>query len=97
MRGAGYLVLVSLIKHIPNFFRLFWRLFWDGRVGMLPRLLIVAALAYLVWPADLDLYLPFKLGYIDDMIVIYLALRAFVALCPKGVVAEHVARIEAGR
>lgn len=86
--------VIRLVRHLPNFLKLVWRLFIDRRVGILPRLVLVAAVAYFVVPLDFDWLVP--LGYMDDLIVAYLAARAFIALCPKWVVQEHVRRIDAG-
>jgi uncharacterized membrane protein YkvA (DUF1232 family) len=70
--------------------RLCARLLADGRVPVGPKLLVVAALLYLIAPFDLvpDLALPL-LGEIDDIVVLWLAARALVRLAPADVVAEH--------
>lgn len=70
--------------------RLCARLLGDGRVALGPKLLVVAALVYLIAPFDLipDLVLP-GLGQIDDIVVLWLAARALVRLAPADVVAEH--------
>jgi len=67
-----------------------WRLFWDGRVGVLPKLIPLAAVVYLLSPFDFmpELVLPF-VGLIDDVGVVLLAMNGFVALCPPGVVQAH--------
>jgi uncharacterized membrane protein YkvA (DUF1232 family) len=48
----------------------------DPRVGKLPRLAVLAALAYLISPVDLvpDFVVP-VVGYIDDAIVVWMSLR----------------------
>ena len=69
----------------------------DRRVPLWPKLLVVLVLAYVVVPVDLlpDVFL--GLGQIDDLIVLFLGLQAFVRLCPKEVVREHVLAIGAGQ
>lgn len=88
--------LVAVMRHLPNFLRLFWRLFKDPRVGLGPKLLIWGLLAYLLLPLDLLPDLVPGLGQIDDLIVTFVGLKIFVSLCPRQVVREHVHAI-AGR
>ncbi|MFQ5808865.1 MAG: YkvA family protein [Armatimonadota bacterium] len=98
--GAGPLLrmnplqLMRMARHLPNFIKLVWRLFTDKRVGILPRIVPVLAVVYFVFPLDFDWLIP--LGYVDDILIAYLASKAFIWLCPKWVVQEHVRRIDAG-
>jgi uncharacterized membrane protein YkvA (DUF1232 family) len=71
--------------------RLAWRLWNDGRVPGWVKLIPVAGLLYLLSPIDLipDLMLP-GLGEVDDVVLLLLALKAFVDLSPPGVVREHL-------
>ena len=56
-----------------------WRLFWDPRVPTALKILLpVAALVYWISPIDLIPGLPF-----DDIAVLILALRMFVAMAPS--------------
>ncbi len=56
-----------------------WHLFWDPRVPTALKILLpVAALVYWVSPIDLIPGLPF-----DDIAVLILALRMFVAMAPS--------------
>ena len=92
----NYTTLHYLI-HAPNFIRLFWRLFRDKRVSFLPRTVIALGLAYFAIPLDLVPEFPLVVvGYIDDIIVMVLALKAFIRLCPRNVVEEHVQLIDQG-
>lgn len=87
--------LVALIQHLPSFFRLFWRLFKDSRVGFGPKLIVLALVAYFVLPVDLlPDFIP-GLGHFDDLLLTFLGLKGFVSLCPKDVVREHVQEIAA--
>jgi uncharacterized membrane protein YkvA (DUF1232 family) len=81
---------VGLIKQA----RLIWRLWNDGRVPGWVKLIPVAGLLYLLSPIDLipDLMLP-GVGEIDDVVLLFLALKAFVDLSPPGVVREHLDRL----
>lgn len=89
--------LARFFYHLPNFLKLFWRLLLDRRVPLWPKLLLSLLLVYLLAPLDLVAdFLP-GLGQLDDLIVLFLGLHAFVRLCPKEVVREHVQAIAAGR
>lgn len=67
-----------------------WRLFWDGRVAILPKIIPVAAAVYVISPIDFIPELAFgPLGLIDDAGVIILALNLFIYVCPPDIVNEH--------
>lgn len=89
--------VVQLFYHLPNFLKLFWRLLKDSRVPVGPKLLLILLLAYVFAPIDLLPDFLACLGQIDDLVVIFLGLQAFVRLCPKEIVREHVQMIAAGR
>src|SRR5574341_795181 len=70
-----------------------WRLLWDNRVGLLPKLIPVFAVIYAISPLDL---LPAfimgplaPLGVVDDAALLLLALSLFVKACPPDVVHEY--------
>ncbi len=87
--------VTTLIRHLPNLIKLYWRLFLDHRVPLLPKVLLLAALVYVVVPFDFDM-IP-VVGQIDDLVVAALACRWFIRLCPPAVVQEHVACLDRGR
>lgn len=89
--------MAQLFYHLPSFLKLFWRLLKDRRVPLPPKLLVILALAYVFTPIDLLPDFLAGLGQIDDLVVIFLGLQAFVRLCPQEVVREHVQAIAAGR
>ena len=93
---SGPLRIGAFLLHLPNFLRLFWRLLKDPRVGLAPKLLLLAMVVYVLMPVDLlpDFLVPF--GQLDDLFVIFLGLRSFVRLCPQEAVREHVRAIAAG-
>lgn len=83
--------LLHYLIHAPSFIRLFWRLMTDRRVSFLPKTIMAAGLLYFAWPLDLIPVFPFiGLGLLDDIIVIYVAAKLFMRLCPRNVVEEHV-------
>ena len=71
--------------------RLLWRLTLDRRVPLPLKMLLPAALAYIILPFDVvPDFLPFGIGRIDDLLVFILAVVLFIALAPRDVVAEHL-------
>jgi uncharacterized membrane protein YkvA (DUF1232 family) len=88
--------VLRLLWHLPNFVRLYWRLFKDPRVPLRAKALCIAAVFYILSPLDLfpDLLLPF-FGVLDDLTVLVLTARWFISLCPPDVVQERVREISA--
>jgi uncharacterized membrane protein YkvA (DUF1232 family) len=80
----------QVLLHLPNFLRLYWRLFRDRRVPILPKALLVLTLAYVVSPLDLvPDFIP-VIGEVDDIVVVLSGLWLFIRLCPPEVVRETV-------
>ena len=73
--------------------RLFWRLMWDKRVPLAPKLIVPGTLLYLILPIDLvpDPFL--GLGYLDDITLILLGIALFLQLCPRTIVQQHLREI----
>lgn len=86
----------QILRHLPSFARLYWRLFRDRRVSLLPKALLALTVAYLLWPLDLVPELLPVVGAMDDVAVGLAGLWLFVRLCPPAVVREHVLTIAAG-
>jgi uncharacterized membrane protein YkvA (DUF1232 family) len=80
-------LLGGLFKQV----RLGWRLFRDSRVPGWVKAIPWIGLLYLLSPIDLipDFAFP-GLGEVDDIVVLLVALKAFVDLSPPGVVREHL-------
>lgn len=78
----------GFLKDLILRIKLILRLMGDRRVNFLLKLLPVASLAYLIWPADLA-PLP-VIGVVDDAAILWLGSTLFVELCPPHVVAEHL-------
>lgn len=87
--------LFSFLFHLPNFARLYWSLFWDKRAPILPKAVLVLAVIYFLSPLDLlpDFTIP-GLGYIDDIVILALALKYFIKAMPQSLVAEKVDAID---
>jgi uncharacterized membrane protein YkvA (DUF1232 family) len=90
MRGLRFL------RHLPNFVRLYWRLFWDVRVSIWPKGLLLLSFLYVLSPIDIiPDAIPF-FGEVDDLVVVIVVCRLFMYMCPREVVQEHVRQIDAG-
>jgi uncharacterized membrane protein YkvA (DUF1232 family) len=84
---------LQVVAHLPDFVRLYWRLFRDSRVSILAKALLVLTLAYVVWPFDfIPDFVP-VLGEMDDLGVVLSGLWLFIRLCPADVVRERVREI----
>ena len=95
--GSNPVAMARLLLHIPNFIKLYWRLFMDRRVSWLPKTVLVAGMLYFVVPMDMIPDFPLvPVGWLDDTVVLVLALKAFMKLCPPRVVQEHVQLIDEG-
>ena len=99
---------MRLLYHLPNFVKLAWRLFWDRRIPIYRKALLVLfemfavlfAILYFINPLDLD-FLPI-FGKMDDVIIGLLAISLpgawlFIKLSPEHIVREHVKRISGGK
>jgi uncharacterized membrane protein YkvA (DUF1232 family) len=93
-RGGFLLYLLRLLPHLPNFARLFWRLFRDPRVPYYLKGMVVATVLYVLSPFDIVTdFVPF-VGQIDDLVLLLLAGYYFIRWSPRDVVREHVAAID---
>lgn len=81
--------LAAILKHA----RLIWRLWQDARVPTWLKLIPPATLIYLFLPLDVLPDPILGLGQLDDLAVILLGLRLFVALTPKELVRQHLAEM----
>ena len=86
---------LQVITHLPDFIRLYWRLFRDRRVPVLAKALLVVTLAYVVWPLDIIPDVLPIVGEVDDIGVVLSGLWLFIRLCPPHVVLERVREISA--
>lgn len=81
--------VMRAIRQIPSYLRLLVGLLRDGRVSRIDRLMVVAAIAYIVSPLDFipDL-IPF-LGEVDDIFLLMLALQRLVEHAGRSVLLDH--------
>ncbi len=81
--GPRWSAMVELVRQV----RLAWRLLRDPAVPRLPKLIPLAAVVYLLSPVDLVADLPI-IGQVDDVLVLWLALRLFLGLARPAVSPE---------
>lgn len=86
---------VGALTQFVRTLRLVWRLLFDARVPIFPKLIIPAAIVYIVSPVDLIPDVILGLGQLDDVGVAFLAIRLFIEMCPLAIVEEHRAAIAA--
>ena len=91
-RLALPLIFMLAPRFIPKLGRniyLVWKLTFDRRVPLLLRLLVPVALVYFVVPIGIiPDFLPFGIGYIEDVLLLLLAVWALFSFAPRHVVAE---------
>ncbi len=90
MRGLGFFFLRYFSL---TYLKLYARLLKDKRVGLWPKALVVLAGAYVIVPTD---FLPdflLVIGWVDDVLLLVLALINLVRSSPPAVVAEHLLQI----
>lgn len=80
---------VSALAQLVRTLRLVWRLLNDARVSRFPKLIIPAALLYVISPIDLLPDLALGLGQLDDVGIVALAIAMFIEVCPRAIVEEH--------
>ncbi|HEU4631745.1 MAG TPA: DUF1232 domain-containing protein [Gemmatimonadaceae bacterium] len=87
-RGARRTV-GRIIRQLPHYGRLLAGLMADRRVSKLDRVLVGAALAYLLLPLDFIAdYVPF-LGQVDDVFLLMTALQRLVSHAGRRVLRDH--------
>jgi uncharacterized membrane protein YkvA (DUF1232 family) len=86
---------LQVLRHLRNFARLYWRLFLDRRVSILPKALLVVTLLYVISPVDIAPDFVPLIGEVDDLVVVLAGLWLFVRLCPPVVVRQTVRDIAA--
>jgi len=82
--------MLAWIQDAARQVRLAWRLLWDKRVPSWTKLIPPAALAYVIFPADIIPDFALGLGQLDDIAVLLLGTKLFIELAPPDVVREHL-------
>ncbi len=77
------------LGNIVRTIRLAWRLLQDPRVPVFPKLIIPAAIIYVLSPIDLLPDFILGLGQLDDIAVLFFSVTFFIEMCPPAIVEEH--------
>jgi len=96
MQFLGPIQLSRLVMYLPQFVRLFYRLWTDERTPLLAKAVPWMGLALMVTPPALELDMIPIVGELDWLVIAYLSLKVFIWLCPPDVVREHVIQIGRG-
>src|SRR5271154_827944 len=96
MQFLGPMQLSKLVMYLPQFVRVFYRLYTDERVSMLAKTVPWMGLALMLTPPALELDMIPIVGELDWLVIGYLSLKVFIWLCPPDVVREHVVQIGRG-
>ena len=80
---------VGTLTQFVRTLQLVWRLLNDARVSLFPKLIVPAAILYVLSPIDLLPDVILGLGQLDDLGIVALAIALFIEFCPRAIVAEH--------
>lgn len=76
----------NMLQELMRNANLAWHLLLDPRVSILAKMVPAAALVYVISPIDLIPDWIVGLGQLDDIAVVLLSIRLFIAMCPPEVV-----------
>lgn len=91
-----YLRTAKVMLQLPAYARLVWGLARDSRTPIGLKLLLGAALTYVVTPVDFIPDVVPIVGVADDLTVLLLVLDLFISNAPAAVREEHLARARKG-
>ncbi|NWF67977.1 MAG: DUF1232 domain-containing protein [Chloroflexi bacterium] len=86
-----------MIQSIFDQIQLTWRLLRDERVPLTYKAIPVGALLYVLSPLDILPDVIPILGQIDDLTIVFAAMRLFEAMAPEAIVNEHKGAIKRKR
>jgi uncharacterized membrane protein YkvA (DUF1232 family) len=88
-RKGAKRTVASYVAQLPSYLRLLGGLLTDQRVAIVDKLLVGAAIAYIIAPMDLvPEFIPF-LGQVDDVYLLVLALQRLMRNAGPRVVLSH--------
>ena len=88
-RTGAKRTVMDTIRQLPNYVRLLFGLLTDRRVSTIDKVLVGAAIAYIIAPVDLiPDFIPF-LGEVDDVFLLVTALQRLIANAGKSVVLQY--------
>ena len=80
---------VGAIAQFIRTLQLVWQLLNDPRVSLFPKLIIPAAIVYIISPFDFAPDFIMGLGQLDDIAIAMLSVALFLQFCPPDIVEEH--------
>jgi len=88
-RTGAKRTVMDTIRQLPNYVRLLFGLLTDRRVATIDKVLVGAAIAYIIAPVDLiPDFIPF-LGEVDDVFLLVTALQRLIANAGRSVVLQY--------
>ena len=88
-RTGAKRTVMDTIRQLPNYVRLLFGLLTDRRVATIDKILVGAAIAYILTPVDLiPDFIPF-LGEVDDVFLLVTALQRLIANAGRSVVLQY--------
>ena len=88
-RTGAKRTVMDTIRQLPNYLRMLYGLLRDNRVATVDKLLVGAAIAYIVAPVDLiPDWIPF-LGEVDDVFLLVTALQRLISNAGRSIVMQY--------
>lgn len=88
-RTGAKKAVTDTLAQLPNFLRLLYGLITDQRVNGVDKLLVGAAIAYILMPLDMmPDFIPF-FGEVDDVFVLVMSLKRLIANAGRAVALDH--------
>jgi uncharacterized membrane protein YkvA (DUF1232 family) len=88
-RTGAKRTVMDTIRQLPNYVRLLFGLLSDRRVAALDKVLVAAAVVYILTPVDfIPDFIPF-LGEVDDVFLLVTALQRLIANAGRSVVLHY--------
>ena len=88
-RTGAKRTVMDTIRQLPNYLRLLFGLLKDKRVAPIDKLLVGAAIAYIIAPVDLiPDWIPF-LGEVDDVFLLVTALQRLISNAGRSLVMQY--------
>ena len=88
-RTGAKRTVTDIVRQLPQYLRLLFGLFADPRVAVLDKVLVGAAIAYIISPFDfIPDYIPF-LGEVDDVYLLATSLTRLTANAGRRVLLDH--------
>jgi uncharacterized membrane protein YkvA (DUF1232 family) len=88
-RTGAKRTLMDTIRQLPDYVRLLYGLLRDRRVATVDKLLVAAAIAYILAPVDLiPDWIPF-LGEVDDVFLLVTALQRLISNAGRALVMQY--------